>query len=264
LGEGLRSAEVTAVSPTTGKSKKLDPADLKELLKVIAELESLLRHLERKGLHLEDFLEYQKHGKLPRYRVEVSAGEYLFFYSEKEWHAYRDKYVAEQRAKLTVEQKTKPAEGEESAAEIDEEEFEPDMQELWEMAKLDNVAKKLSMMGLDIEWYDVMRDEKTKVLFRAKTERTETDGYSLKDLLESVRAAGHSGSTIQRYKGLGEMNPEQLWETTMDPTRRRLLRVTLENPSEAEVAFTTLMGDKVEPRRAFIERHAKEVRNLDI
>ena len=60
------------------------------------------------------------------------------------------------------------------------------------------------------------------------------------------------------------MNPEQLWETTMDHKRRKLLKVVIDEPAEAELAFTNLMGDKVEPRRAFIEKHAKEVKNLDI
>jgi DNA gyrase subunit B len=87
---------------------------------------------------------------------------------------------------------------------------------------------------------------------------------SLAKLLNEAIATGKKGLSIQRYKGLGEMNPDQLWETTMDPDKRVLMQVKVEDSFEAERIFTKLMGDQVEPRRRFIEKYALEVQNLDI
>ena len=94
-----------------------------------------------------------------------------------------------------------------------------------------------------------------------------TDEFKDKDLLElfaEVEASAKKGAYIQRYKGLGEMNPEQLWETTMTPENRRLLQVKIDNVEEASDTFTLFMGDEVEPRRNYIESHAKDVKHLDV
>ena len=110
-----------------------------------------------------------------------------------------------------------------------------------------------------------LRDEILSESEFTLTRGEEVDEYgSLEELLEAVYAKAKKGLSIQRYKGLGEMNAEQLWETTLDPERRRLLRVQIDDAVGADEIFTVLMGDKVEPRREFIERNALDVRNLDI
>jgi len=86
----------------------------------------------------------------------------------------------------------------------------------------------------------------------------------LRALLPGVRAAGEKGLHVTRFKGLGEMNPEELRETTLDPANRTLIQVSMRDVGAADDMFRVLMGDKVEPRREFIEKHALDVRNLDV
>lgn len=114
------------------------------------------------------------------------------------------------------------------------------------------LQKRRQLLELEEPPYRVEEGEKTVTI------------NSKRSLLEYLREQGKKGLTIQRYKGLGEMNPEQLWETTMNPQKRTLLQVTIEDAIEADTIFTILMGDKVEPRREFIQDNALEVRELDI
>jgi DNA gyrase subunit B len=101
-------------------------------------------------------------------------------------------------------------------------------------------------------------------LYLIKKGKQESYAYSEDEREETVKKLGKGGVTIQRYKGLGEMNPGQLWKTTMDPETRTVLKVTIDDAVEADQIFSILMGEKVEPRREFIEQNAAYVRNLDI
>jgi len=146
---------------------------------------------------------------------------------------------------------------------LTEEELLSDVKELTEIPKLKNILKKFEAAGFDIT-AEAKPGVEPKPLYRVKLKEGARNVATLDDLVEAIKDSGKQGAVIQRYKGLGEMNPAQLWETTMDPVNRRMLQVKLEDAVEAENIFNTLMGDKVEPRRLFIETHALDVQNLDI
>ncbi len=221
-----------------------------ELLRLLVELEKLGKTLEKKGVNFAKYLSlrHKKTKKLPIYRVKVEG---------KDHFVYSDEELAD-----LVEKEGK--------------EIEADVLELFESPDIDAILIKIEKIGLDVSTFtsDVPTQvkegsstevaKKAKGVYRVIHEKEQHDFYTLKEVLGFIKNNATKGMHIQRYKGLGEMNPRQLWDTTMDPEKRTMLKVTLEDAVEADEMFTVLMGDQVEPRRKFIEDNAHLVKNLDI
>lgn len=232
--------------------KEFTDNQFKGLLELLAELDKISRNLSKKGVDTAKYLQFRnpKTKKLPVYKVKVE-GKDLFIYNDKELASWTEK-----SGKTT----------------------EPDIVELFESTDIEEIVNKIEKMGVDISTYDYdlpyattpssAKDKdlvhKMKPVYRIKNEKDQKDIYSLKGVLAYIKEVASRGMHIQRYKGLGEMNPRQLWDTTMDPEKRTMLKVALEDAVETDKMFTVLMGDQVEPRREFIENFAHQVKNLDI
>lgn len=133
--------------------------------------------------------------------------------------------------------------------------------ELYEVQALEELKTRLATFNFSMDQYIIADGKLFDII---DEEGRENPVHVLREGIELLRNNGRKGIEIQRYKGLGEMNADQLWETTMDPTKRTLLKVTLPDAIAADHMFTMLMGEDVPPRRAFIEQHALSVKNLDI
>lgn len=227
---------------------------IKQILQGLMELERLLKKVGKKRITWENFLEMNRSGKLPLYSVMEAGGQgslpkERYLYSEKELKGFRKELMEKEKSKGKDQTPATEGKG-------------PEVKDLWEPRKIAEVVANLERAGLDISRYGKARAE--EAINRIRCNGEEFDVHSFDEMLEVVKRLGRKGINIQRYKGLGEMNPSQLWETTMDPKKRTLLQIQLEDAVEADRIFTTLMGDKVEPRKNFIQAYAPEVRNLDI
>ena len=269
LDLGIEEAQCTV----EGNKNPMQAQQLRELLDNLVKIEQLLAALERKSVDIREYLKVaEEKGKLPVYRAKVDRDVY-YLVSEEELIALKEKFDKPAEA---------PAEGAAEGEVIVDDTSMVDTFELYESHMLAKYAEELKSRRLKItQWFssDYELTDAEKELARNPKDGgeptvlplgtlTTSDAsqkfYSLGELLKKVRDNGRKGLQIQRYKGLGEMNPEQLWDTTMDPARRLLLKAKVEDAVEADGVFSILMGEDVDKRRTLIEENAKFVTNLDI
>ena len=238
----------------------LDEAATKNLFEAVLDVETFIGKIERKGIPFREFLALASDGgELPRFQVELLEGP-QYAYSEDEFAAMKTQNEAAQQERH-----------DETLAKMPEEEITPEMREfhprplsfmeMYDPAGLETLVARLKEYSLDLSSYHAANG---KLFDIVEEEGKETPVYTLKELIDFVRENGRKGIEIQRYKGLGEMNPDQLWETTMDPEKRTLIKVKVPDMIAADHMFTMLMGEEVPPRRQFIEQHALSIKNLDV
>ncbi len=248
---GLADARLEP-SHTTDPASFIEGPRLQALLDVVTGLDNGLRAFGRRNLPLRSFLAraHAETGLLPLYHVQGFAG------TEDAWP-----YTAEE---LESHQQAQPS-SPESATETN-----GSLLEVTELHEVRTINKWLTRLrdefGLraDILLPIEVTGDDPPPRFILNRDGEEHPLLDLRSLVATIRHLGEKGMKITRFKGLGEMDAEQLWETTMDPTKRTLLKVQLDDVAAANDLFTTLMGDDVEPRREFIEKHALEVKNLDV
>jgi DNA gyrase subunit B len=247
---GLAEARLEPSGAAGTTAQAIEGPRLKGLLEIVTGLDNALRAFGRRNLPLRSFLAraHPETGLLPLYHVQGFAG------TEDAWP-----YTAEE---LESHQQAHP-----SSIEGDGDGPGLEVTELHEVRTLNKWLTRLrDDFGLRAEVLlpiEVTGDD-PPARFLLHRDGEEHPLLDLRSLVATVRHLGEKGMKITRFKGLGEMDADQLWETTMDPTKRTLMRVQLDDVAAANDLFTTLMGDDVEPRREFIEKHALEVKNLDV
>ncbi|HTB82953.1 MAG TPA: DNA topoisomerase (ATP-hydrolyzing) subunit B [Candidatus Sulfotelmatobacter sp.] len=238
--------------------KEFNPKQMEEILSLLESLDKHATHIKRLGGDFADYVEKRaQDGTLPQTMVKVRDGNdetVHYFVNIEEVDAFKAANADLFGGDTEIIEKKK--EGPTRRAKVSNLHLES--------KAIADLLGKLSKKGLAVDHY-AAQDRPLFEIHEGEGERASVKPlFSIPEILTAVKETGRRGLSIQRFKGLGEMNPKQLFDTTMNPTNRKLLRVDLTDAVEAEEMFVRLMGDEVEPRRQFIEDNALNVRNLDV
>jgi DNA gyrase subunit B len=239
--------------------RELAPRQLEEILQLLESLDKYARVIRRHGGDFAEYVEKRsKAGGFPVVLIKVRDGndETVHYFEDLDEVAkFKDKN-SDLFGETEIREKTEKGRGQIRRA------TEADLH--LESKAIADLLGKLSKKGLDVEHY-AAQDKPLFELVEGEGEKaTATPLFSIPEILNGVKAVGKKGIQMTRFKGLGEMDAKELFETTMNPVKRKLLRIDLTDAVEAEEMFSRLMGEEVEPRRQFIEDNALNVRNLDV
>ncbi|MBM3901728.1 MAG: DNA topoisomerase (ATP-hydrolyzing) subunit B [Verrucomicrobia bacterium] len=249
--------------------KELPPKQLAEILELLQSLEKLATSIQRKGGDFEQYISHRDStsGEFPRHLVVIREGNdesARYFVTDEALGKFASQNPdldlgfgpkSEATAEEPVKEEKVKKEGPSRRARHES---------LYESHAISELLGKLSKKGFTVDHYSA-QDHPLFELLEGEGEKQQVRPlFSIGEILTAIKEVGKRGIEIRRFKGLGEMNPEQLFETTMNPAKRKLLRIELTDAVETEEMFTRLMGDEVDPRRQFIEDNALNVRNLDV
>ncbi len=266
---GSEDVTLTRINDQTKDQTTFDPAKVDKIVETLAALEKLGAGVIRYGASLAEYLDLhaaETHA-LPRYVARIREGN-------KESH----EFLADEEACAVFNQ------GKESDADVTDQSDSASpprpvdgnggspagsrritIHEIFESTEMTKLLRTMAAGGLDVSRFSPTEEPRYGLIENlGQKNEAQTELRAPFEILHHIRNLGRRGLSIQRYKGLGEMNPKQLFETTMDPEKRRLLRVSIDDAAKADHLFTLLMGDEVPPRRQFIEDNALNVQYLDV